>query len=127
MVLRTASCATRLSMMVTLLSLARKPSAQATYWMRRRRLMRQTSPLREKRGWATGAIEKSFRAIREGIGRDGRELQEHPANHYSVMTDEDVSAIIAYLRSLRRSAARYPEAHHRCGRPSGYSEKVCRL
>jgi mono/diheme cytochrome c family protein len=41
-----------------------------------------------------------IRAIREGIGRDGRGLQEHPANHYSVMTDDDVAAVIAYLRSL---------------------------
>lgn len=40
-------------------------------------------------------------AIREGRGRDGRRLAEHPANHYSVMTDEDAAAIVSYLRSLR--------------------------
>jgi mono/diheme cytochrome c family protein len=44
--------------------------------------------------------QEIIRAIREGIGRDGRELQEHPANYYSVMTDQDVSAVVAYLRSL---------------------------
>jgi mono/diheme cytochrome c family protein len=44
--------------------------------------------------------QEIIRAIREGIGRDGREFQEHPAVHYSVMTDEDVSAVVAYLRSL---------------------------
>jgi mono/diheme cytochrome c family protein len=48
--------------------------------------------------WSDSEI---IRAIRDGIGRDGRELQEHPANHYSVMTDEDVTAIARYLRSLR--------------------------
>jgi mono/diheme cytochrome c family protein len=42
------------------------------------------------------------RAIREGIGRDGRRLRsDHPSTYYSVMTDADVSAIVAYLRSLR--------------------------
>jgi mono/diheme cytochrome c family protein len=51
-----------------------------------------------------------IRAIREGIGRDGRELQEHPANHYSVMTDEDVSAVIAYLRSLRPIRRKLPRS-----------------
>jgi mono/diheme cytochrome c family protein len=41
------------------------------------------------------------RAIREGIGREGRELQVHPSNYYSVMTDEDATAIVSYLRSLQ--------------------------
>jgi mono/diheme cytochrome c family protein len=41
------------------------------------------------------------RAIREGIGRDGRALRsDHPSHYYSVMTDEDASAIAVYLRSL---------------------------
>jgi mono/diheme cytochrome c family protein len=41
------------------------------------------------------------RAIREGIGRDGRALRrDHPSHYYSVMTDEDARAIAAYLRSL---------------------------
>jgi mono/diheme cytochrome c family protein len=50
------------------------------------------------------------RAIREGIGRDGRRLRgDHPSHYYSVMTDEDAGAIVAYLRSLaprRRSLPR---------------------
>jgi len=56
------------------------------------------------------------RAIREGIGRDGRRLRgDHPATYYSIMTDDDAGAIVAYLRSLapiRRSLARSaPERH----------------
>src|SRR6185369_13345521 len=50
------------------------------------------------------------RAIRDGIGRDGRTLRgDHPSHYYSVMTDEDAGAIVAYLRSLaprRRSLPR---------------------
>ncbi len=42
------------------------------------------------------------RAIREGVGRDGRALRgDHPSAYYSVMTDEDALAVVAYLRSLR--------------------------
>ena len=51
-----------------------------------------------------------IRAIREGISRDGRELQEHPANDYSVMTDDDVSAVVAYLRSLRPIRRKLPRS-----------------
>jgi mono/diheme cytochrome c family protein len=42
-----------------------------------------------------------IRATREGIGRDARELYGHPTNYYSVMTDEDATAVVAYLRSMR--------------------------
>ena len=49
--------------------------------------------------WSDAEI---VRAIREGIGRDGRRLRsDHPATYYSVMTDGDAAAIAAYLRSLR--------------------------
>jgi len=42
------------------------------------------------------------RAIREGIGHDGRRLsQAMPYPYFSVLTDEDAAAIVAYLRSLR--------------------------
>jgi mono/diheme cytochrome c family protein len=57
------------------------------------------------------------RAIREGIGRDGRPLRsDHPAAYYSVMTDEDALAVVAYLRSLRpihRFLPRSAPARHR--------------
>jgi mono/diheme cytochrome c family protein len=43
-----------------------------------------------------------IRAVRRGIGRDGRPLRgDHPAAYYSVMSDEDATALVAYLRSLR--------------------------
>ena len=42
------------------------------------------------------------RAIREGTGRNGRLMRgDHPSPYYSVMTDEDAYAVVAYLRSLR--------------------------
>ena len=64
-----------------------------------------------------------IRAVREGIGRDGRDLQGHPANYYSVMTDEDGAAVVAYLRSLRPIHRRLPRSapplrqHERVQRP----------
>ena len=45
--------------------------------------------------------QEIIRATREGIGRDGRELYGHPTTYYSVMTDEDASAVVAYLQSMR--------------------------
>jgi mono/diheme cytochrome c family protein len=48
-------------------------------------------------GWSDAEIA---RAIREGIGRDGRALEVMPAFNYHVMSDADISAVIAYLRSL---------------------------
>lgn len=42
------------------------------------------------------------RAIRRGVGRNGRLLRgDHPSAYYSVMTDEDTYALVAYLRSLQ--------------------------
>ena len=40
------------------------------------------------------------RAIRHGIGRDGRALFIMPAEMYRVLTDEDVARVIAWIRSL---------------------------
>lgn len=43
-----------------------------------------------------------IRAVREGIGADGRRLRnDHPASYFSVMTDDDAESLVAYLRSLR--------------------------
>jgi mono/diheme cytochrome c family protein len=48
--------------------------------------------------WSDGEI---IRGIREGIGHDGRVLfPVMPYTEYSVMSDGDVRAIVAYLRSL---------------------------
>jgi mono/diheme cytochrome c family protein len=40
------------------------------------------------------------RAIRRGVGPDGRSLRLMPSRDYAGMSDADVGAIIAYLRSL---------------------------
>ncbi len=40
------------------------------------------------------------RAIRHGIGPDGRTLMVTPANYYYHLSDEDLGAIIAYLKQL---------------------------
>jgi len=54
---------------------------------------------------ATGAgnwsDDQLARAIREGIGHDGRALFPiMPYTHYRAMSDEDVASVIVYLRSL---------------------------
>lgn len=47
-------------------------------------------------GWTDGEI---MRAIREGIGKDGRALIVMPAPAYRHLSDADVEALVAYLRS----------------------------
>jgi mono/diheme cytochrome c family protein len=44
--------------------------------------------------------EDWVRAIRHGIGADGRVLGGMPSNHYAYLSDNDTVAIIAYLRSI---------------------------
>ncbi|HEU5101864.1 MAG TPA: cytochrome c [Roseiflexaceae bacterium] len=46
--------------------------------------------------WSDGEI---VRAIREGVGRDGRSLLIMPSAYFRNLSDEDVRAIVAYLRS----------------------------
>jgi mono/diheme cytochrome c family protein len=46
--------------------------------------------------YTDGALE---RAIREGVGHDGRALAIMPSNNFKLMPDEDVESIIAYLRT----------------------------
>jgi mono/diheme cytochrome c family protein len=48
------------------------------------------------RDYSDGALE---RAIREGIGHDGRALAIMPSGNFSLMPDDDVEAVIAYLRT----------------------------
>ncbi len=38
-------------------------------------------------------------AVRQGIGHDGRALWSMPSYNYALLTDEDVSAVIAFLKS----------------------------
>lgn len=46
--------------------------------------------------WSDGEI---VRAIREGVGRDGRSLMIMPAGAFRNLSDDDVLALVAYLRS----------------------------
>jgi cytochrome c553 len=48
------------------------------------------------RGWSDGEV---MRAIREGIHKDGRSLLVMPSEIFRNLSDEDVQAIVAYLRS----------------------------
>lgn len=49
--------------------------------------------------WSDAEVE---RAIRSGVGRDGRELAHAMAfDYYEKISDEDLTAIIAFLRSLK--------------------------
>ncbi len=60
----------------------------------------------EETGAGRWTDEQLIRAIREGIGHDGRRLglvMPYPA--FSILTDDDVRSIVAYLRSL-------PPIHH---------------
>src|SRR6185503_21299802 len=48
--------------------------------------------------WTDG---EKIRAIREGIGRDGRVIFPlMPYQNYRLMSDEDLYALVAYLNSL---------------------------
>ncbi len=58
-------------------------------------------------GWSDGEI---VRAIREGIGRDGRALFPiMPYSSYRSMSDEDVYSLVAYLRTLPPVKNRLPK------------------
>lgn len=46
--------------------------------------------------WSDGEI---IRAIREGVGRDGRSLLIMPSGGFHGMSDDDVLALVAYLRA----------------------------
>lgn len=44
--------------------------------------------------------EDLVRAIRHGVGRDGRGLFLMPSTEYAIFSDDDLGALIAYLRAL---------------------------
>jgi mono/diheme cytochrome c family protein len=46
--------------------------------------------------WTDGEI---IRAIREGVGRDGRSLMIMPSAAFRNLSDDDVTSLVAYLRS----------------------------
>jgi cytochrome c553 len=49
------------------------------------------------------------RAIRHGVGRDGRPLIFMPSDAYGVMTDEDLAALMGYLRTFPPVDREHPE------------------
>ena len=49
------------------------------------------------------------RAIRHGVGRDGRPLVFMPSEAFGVMTDEDLGALIGYLRTFPPVDREHPE------------------
>ena len=52
-------------------------------------------------GAGTWTDDQFARAIREGVGHDGRALfPMMPYTHYRTMSDEDLASVVVYLRSL---------------------------
>jgi len=75
----------------------RAPYAEATPWLTAPNL----TPDRET-GSGRWSDEQFERAIRRGVGSDERLLHPAmPSAAYHSMTDDDVAAVVAYLRSLR--------------------------
>ena len=54
------------------------------------------TPSGDIQDWSDGEV---IRAIREGVRKDGRSLLIMPSGNYRNMSDEDVQALVAYLRS----------------------------
>ena len=53
--------------------------------------------------------EDWVRAIRHGVGADGRQLLFMPSHWYNYMTDEDLGAAIAYLKTVPPVDQSWPE------------------
>jgi mono/diheme cytochrome c family protein len=58
--------------------------------------------------WTDGEI---IRAIREGVYRNGRSLLVMPSANFRNMSDEDVQALVAYLRSQPAAGEPSPDNH----------------
>jgi cytochrome c553 len=54
------------------------------------------TPSGDIRDWSDGEV---IRAIREGVHKNGRSLLIMPSSNFRNMSDEDVQAVVAYLRS----------------------------
>lgn len=64
-----------------------------------------------KTGIGAWTDEEIIRAIREGVGKDGGIIfPPMPSPTYNAMSDEDVRAIVAYLRTLKPVENRVPES-----------------
>ncbi len=51
------------------------------------------------------------RAVRHGVRRDGKPLLFMPASEFTVLTDEDLAAVIAYARSVPPVGERAPSSY----------------
>jgi mono/diheme cytochrome c family protein len=58
--------------------------------------------------WTDGEV---IRAIREGIDQDGRSLLVMPSANFRNMSDEDVQALVAYLRAQPATGEPTPNRH----------------
>lgn len=58
--------------------------------------------------WTDGEV---IRAIHEGVHKNGRSLLVMPAEQYGNLSDDDVQALVAYLRSQPGSGGVSPDAH----------------
>jgi len=58
--------------------------------------------------WTDGEV---IRAIREGIDQNGRSLLVMPSANFRNMSDEDVQALVAYLRSQPEESEPTPDTH----------------
>ena len=68
------------------------------------------SNLTRGRGGIDGYSDADFeRAIRHGVGRDGRPLVFMPSDAFAPMTDEDLAAVIGYLRTFAPVDRQPPE------------------
>jgi cytochrome c553 len=63
------------------------------------------TPAGELKDWSDGEI---IRAIREGVHKNGRSLFIMPSSIYHHLSDEDVQAIVAYLRTQPPAGAPSP-------------------
>jgi mono/diheme cytochrome c family protein len=63
------------------------------------------TPAGEIRDWSDGEV---IRAIREGVGKGGRPLVIMPSEVFHNLSDTDVQAIVAYLRSQPAVQPRTP-------------------
>jgi len=57
---------------------------------------------------AKASDEQLARAIRQGLGHDGRPLFIMPSATYAAFTDGEVSDLVAYIRSLPRGGSEMP-------------------
>ena len=57
---------------------------------------------------AKASDQQLARAIRQGIGYDGRSLVVMPAEHYQFLTDQEVAALIAAIRKYPKTGTDQP-------------------